>query len=109
MQALRVIFGSAVFAFSARAAAEMADAFIAGTSTLEEEVLDIDEKAFRENRLASKLYGYLPVPAVKKHLQGGKEYSNTGITAAASKQEIARSISENMDRDTEILKMEVRC
>jgi predicted polyphosphate/ATP-dependent NAD kinase len=100
MQALRVIFGSAVFAFSARAAAEMADAFIAGTSTLEEEVLDIDEKAFRENRLASKLYGYLLVPAVKKYLQGGKECSNTGIAAAESKQEIARCIIENMDRET---------
>jgi len=91
---------SAVFAFSARAAAEMVDAFITGASTLEEEVLDIDEKAFRENRLASKLYGYLLVPAVKKYLQGGKECSNTSATAAESKQEIARCISESMDRDT---------
>ncbi len=90
---------SAVFAFSARAAAEMVDTFIEGTSTAEEEVLDIDEKAFRENRLASKLYGYLLVPDVKRYLQGGKECSNISISAVESKKEIAAYVIENMDKD----------
>jgi len=90
---------SAVFAFSARAAAEMVDAFIEGAPTAEEEVLDIDEKAFRENRLASTLYGYLLVPAVKRYLQGGKECSNISVPAVESKKEIAAYVIENMDKD----------
>lgn len=90
---------SAVFAFSARAAAEMVDAFIEGAHTAEEEVLDIDEKVFRENRLASTLYGYLLVPAVKKYLQGGKECSNISGTALESKKAIAAYVIEHMDKD----------
>ena len=90
---------SAVFAYSARAAAEMVDAFIEGAHTAEEEVLDIDEKAFRENRLASTLYGYLLVPAVKRYLQGGKECSNISVSALESKKEIAAYVIEHMDKD----------
>lgn len=90
---------SAVFAYSARAAAEMVDAFIEEAHTAEEEVLDIDEKAFRENRLASTLYGYLLVPAVKRYLQGGKECSNISISAVESKKEIAAYILEHIDKN----------
>ena len=57
---------SSVFAVSARAAAELIDSFIEGTDSTEEDVLDIDESAFREGRLASRLYGCLLVPNVKK-------------------------------------------
>jgi len=63
---------SAVFALSPHAAAELVDAFVEGacpelaegTGVVEEEVLDIDEDAFRQNRLDAQLYGYLLVPAV---------------------------------------------
>jgi predicted polyphosphate/ATP-dependent NAD kinase len=89
-----------VFAFSARAAAEMVDEFIGGARVAEQEVLDIDEAAFRDNRLASKLYGYLLVPNVKKYLQGGKECSNVNLLAVKSKKEVAADIIEHMDRDT---------
>ena len=81
-----------------RAAAEMVDAFVEGAEVSEEEVLDIDENAFREGRLASKLYGYLLVPRVKKLLQGGKEASNIGKSSVADKMEIARYIVEEMDK-----------
>jgi len=91
---------SSVFAVSARAAAEIVDAFIEGTNLTEEEVLDIDENAFRDNRLASKLYGYLMVPNVKKLLQAGKEASSMGKSSVDSKGEIARYIVENMDKET---------
>jgi len=88
---------SSVFAFSTRAAAEMVDAFVAGTDVIEEEVLDIDEDAFREGRLDSRLYGYLSVPNVKSLLQGGKEASAVGRSAAETKKEIAAYIVEGMD------------
>jgi len=91
---------SSVFAVSARAAAEMVDAFIEGTDLTEEEVLDIDEDAFRDNRLASKLYGYLTVPNVKKLLQAGKEASSIDKSSVDSKNEIARYIVKHMDKET---------
>ena len=91
---------SSVFAVSARAAAEIVDAFIEGTNLTEEEVLDIDENAFRDNRLASKLYGYLMVPNVKKLLQAGKEASSMGKSSVDSKGEIASHIVKNMDKET---------
>jgi predicted polyphosphate/ATP-dependent NAD kinase len=91
---------SAAFAVSARAAAEMVDAFLEGSALTEEEVLDIDEEAFREDRLASRLYGYLLVPEVRQFLQPGKAASSVGKTAAQSKQEIATYVVEGMDPET---------
>jgi predicted polyphosphate/ATP-dependent NAD kinase len=91
---------SAAFAVSARAAAEMVDAFLEGSTVTEEEVLDIDEAAFREDRLASRLYGYLLVPEVRQFLQSGKAASSVGKTAAQGKQEIATYVVEGMDPET---------
>jgi predicted polyphosphate/ATP-dependent NAD kinase len=91
---------SAAFAVSARAAAEMVDAFLEGSAVTEEEVLDIDEEAFREDRLASRLYGYLLVPEVRQSLQPGKAASSVGKTAVQSKQEIATYVVEGMDPET---------
>jgi predicted polyphosphate/ATP-dependent NAD kinase len=93
------VFSSA-FALSARAAAQMVDAFIEGTEVTEEEVLDIDEDAFRGDRLASKLYGYLLVPEVRRLLQPGKAASNISKTSVQSKQEIAAYVVEGMDPET---------
>ncbi|MEA3406599.1 MAG: ATP-NAD kinase family protein [Chloroflexota bacterium] len=93
------VFSSA-FALSARAAAEMVDAFVEGAEVTEEEVLDIDEEAFREDRLASRLYGYLLVPEVRTSLQPGKAASNVSKSSTESKQEIAAYIVEQMDPET---------
>jgi len=90
---------SSVFAVSARAAAELVDAFIEGTDFTEEEVLDIDESAFREGKLASRLYGYLLVPNVRKFLQAGKEASSTSSSSIENKKEVAQYIVESMDHD----------
>jgi len=89
---------SSVFSVSARAAAEMIEAFVESTDLIEEEVLDIDEDAFREGRLASKLYGYLLVPNVKKLLQGAKEASGVTGSAVQDKLAVAKYVVENMDR-----------
>lgn len=88
---------SSVFALSARAAAEMVDAFVEGTDVTEEEVLDIDEEAFREDRLASRLYGYLRVPEVRKYIQPSKAASNVSRSSEVVKQEIAAYVVEEMD------------
>mgnify|MGYP001824807437 FL=1 len=44
---------SSVFAYSARAAAGLLDAYIDGVGVTEEEVLDIDEDAYRDGRVDS--------------------------------------------------------
>jgi len=81
---------SSVFAVSPRAAAE-------GTDLKEEEVLDIDEDAFRNNKLSATLYGYLNVPYIKRLLQSGKEASRTDKHTMEDKEGIARHIIEEMD------------
>ena len=91
---------SAAFALSARAAAEMVDAFVAGTELTEEEVLDIDEDAFRDDVLASRLYGTLLVPEVRDYLQPAKAASNVSVPSEQVKKEIARFVVETMDPDT---------
>jgi len=90
---------SSVFATSARAAAELVDQFIEGAPTTEQEVLDIDEEAFRRGRLSSRLYGYLLVPERGGLLQAGKECSSGGPTAGEKKREIARHIVSGMHED----------
>ncbi|TFG15902.1 MAG: ATP-NAD kinase [Promethearchaeota archaeon] len=87
---------SSIFAINPRAAAEMIESFIEGTDTIEKEVLDINEDAFREGKLQSRLYGYLKVPQVEKLLQGGKQSSKAGKTIQENKNEIAKHIIENM-------------
>lgn len=88
---------SPVFAVSDRAAAEMLDVFLEGTDLTEEEVLDIDEAAFREDRLMSRLYGYLVVPEVRRFLQPGKTASSIAPSSQEIKKEIATYIVEEMD------------
>ena len=90
------VFSSA-FALSARAAAEMVDAFVEGAEVTEEEVLDIDEAAFRDDRLDSRRYGYLLVPEVRRFLQPGKAGSSVSQSSAESKREIAAYIVEEME------------
>jgi len=68
---------SSVFAFSPRAAAELLEAFVAGADVHEEEVLDIDEDAFRDGRVDSRHYSFLLVPVDPRLVQHGKESSGS--------------------------------
>ena len=65
---------SAVFAKNPTSAGEIALQYLSANqpSTRDAEVMDIDEALYREGRLSSKLYGYLRVPFLKRHLQGIK-------------------------------------
>ena len=91
---------SAVFAYSPRAAAELVDAFVDGADLSEEEVLDIDEDAFRAGTVDARHYGFLLVPEVGPLLQGGKEGSGTGASTSAAKQEIAEAVIDAMRPQT---------
>jgi predicted polyphosphate/ATP-dependent NAD kinase len=89
---------SPVFALSTFAAAE-----IINNDTklfIEKEVLDIDEEAFRNGKLAAKLYGYLKVPKNASFLQGKKEPSNVTKPESINKEEIAQYILDNIEKDT---------
>ncbi len=92
---------SSVFALNPKAAAQMVDRFIEETTdTQEKEILDIDEDAFRDNRLVSKLYGYLVVPKIQNLIQNAKDSSKVGRTIDENKYEIAQQIVETMKEGT---------
>jgi len=91
---------STVFSVSARAAAEMIDAFIEGADLIEEEVLDIDEEAYRQDRLAAQLYGALRVPDVREQLQPAKIASSQSQSPEANKDIIAGYTADSMEPGT---------
>ncbi len=92
---------SSVFALNPKAAAQIVDKFIKETTdTQEKEILDIDEEAYRNNRLVSKLYGYLVVPKIQNLIQNAKDSSKVGRTIDENKYEIAQHIIETMKEET---------
>lgn len=88
---------SSAFTLSAHAAAEMINSF--SNQFIDMEVLDINEEAFRDNRLDAKLYGFVRVPDIKHLLQGKKAPSNVTANAIDKKEEVANYIIENMEVD----------
>jgi predicted polyphosphate/ATP-dependent NAD kinase len=90
---------SAVFAFNARSAAGLVGAYLHGAEVGEEEVLDIDEAAFREGRVDSRHYGYLLVPEDEQFLQAGKDSSAGGDMTAEARQELAFAVIDQMRDD----------
>jgi predicted polyphosphate/ATP-dependent NAD kinase len=91
---------SAVYAVSPAAAGTLANKYLRGevTSVQQSEVMDIDEEAFRENRLSARLYGYLRVPVEEAYMQGSKEASL--IQEDENLKAIAEDIGEAMDNET---------
>ncbi len=91
---------SGVFAVSPAAAGELAAKYLRGevSSIGDSEVMDIDEEAFRENRLSARLYGYLRVPREEAYMQGSKEASP--IQEEENLKAIASDIVDDMDDET---------
>ncbi|MBC8185105.1 ATP-NAD kinase family protein [candidate division KSB1 bacterium] len=89
---------SPVFALSPNAAAQMINNYT--KELTEKEVLDIDEEAFRENKISAKLYGYLKVPKNITLLQAKKEPSNVSRSEEDMKEEIADYLMENLEKET---------
>ena len=92
---------SAVYATSPQHAGELAAIYLdkesSGIRLREAEVMDIDEQAFRENRLSAKLYGYLKVPYERRLVQSAKAGSVSGEEAAIDA--IASDVINNMQDD----------
>jgi predicted polyphosphate/ATP-dependent NAD kinase len=65
---------SAAFAVSPRRAGELAAAFLGNRRVRlrEAEVIDLDEAAYREGRIVTRLYGYLRIPYRRGRIQNQK-------------------------------------
>jgi len=92
---------SAVFATTPQNAGDLAAMYLekesAGIRLREAEVMDIDEQAFRENRLSARLYGYLKVPYERSLVQSAKAGSVSGEETVMDA--IANDIVNNMQDD----------
>lgn len=90
---------SAVFAVSPVSAGQLAVMYLQReTGSLREaEVMDIDEQAFRENRLSARLFGYLKVPHEQSMVQATK--SESPVDEQVEAEAIADDFIENMQDD----------
>jgi predicted polyphosphate/ATP-dependent NAD kinase len=90
---------SAVFGTTPRNAGELARIFLQGRAagTREAEVMDIDEDAFRDERVSARLYGYLRVPFERRLVQSVKA-GRTGDEDAAARA-IALEVAGTMAPD----------
>lgn len=89
---------SAVFAKTPRYAGLLAADYLSGkaSSIRELEVMDIDEEAYRNGRILTQLYGYLPVPFVIGMVQKLKASSSNEPSVLNA---IAADICERMEDD----------
>lgn len=70
-----------------------------GAGTAEYEIMDADEKAYREDRFVIRLYGYMKGPAVPARFQGAKQASPETIDEHEAQEAIARYVVEKMIPD----------
>ncbi len=90
---------SSVFAINPAAAAESAVAFLGGQiPTRSGEVVDVDEIAFRKNRLSVKPFGYLTTPDSGPLVQATK--SATGLSEDSELDAITEYFIEEIDPGT---------
>jgi predicted polyphosphate/ATP-dependent NAD kinase len=91
---------SAVFAVSPQAAARVAMNFLwSGLPLREVEVMDVDEKAFREGHLSAELYGYVLAPYEPHLIQENKMASPLTESELRNQAAIAIYVIENMKND----------
>jgi predicted polyphosphate/ATP-dependent NAD kinase len=91
---------SAVFAVNPQAAAYIVNKFLLGELPLKEvEIMDINERAFREDRLSAELYGYVLTPYEPHLVQGNKMTSLITKNELRNQAAIAIYIIENMKPD----------
>lgn len=91
---------SAVFAVNPRSAARIVESFARGLRvTVEREVLDVDEDAYRRGELRVRLFGYMRVPESDLLVASGKEVY-TGVSEEEDMEAIARYFRELVEECT---------
>jgi len=92
---------SGVFAATPRDAAKIIDAWIRGEAEIvEEEVMDVDEEAYKKNRLTVRLYSLAKTIKYKRMLQGSKGIFH-GPQEEEEKKAIAKYVAEEkIERNT---------
>jgi predicted polyphosphate/ATP-dependent NAD kinase len=91
---------SAVFAVNPTAAARVTARFLLGSLPLREaEVMDVDEKAFREGRLSAELHGYVLTPYEPHLIQANKLASPMTESELRNQAAIAIYVIEEMKPD----------
>jgi len=91
---------SGIFVVNPADAAEVVKlVFEGGAGVGEYEIMDADEKAFREDRFIIKLYGYMNGPSVPARFQGAKQASPETIDEHEAQEAIAKYIIEQMIPD----------
>ena len=90
---------SSVFGVNPRSAGDLTANFLQGEpmQLRAMEVMDIDETAFMDGRVSSKLYGYMNVPFDRMLVQSTK--GSNPVTEDSSLLEIADEIVDNMKQD----------
>lgn len=91
---------SPVYAKNPASAGKLAALWLSGkvSRTEEQEVLDIDEDAYRQEKINTSLYGYLRIPLEQKLIQNRK--APTPLSDEASIGSIAYEVTDNMEADT---------
>ena len=90
---------SPVYGNTPESAGQLAYAYLTENLPLkEEEVIDLDEDAYRKNLVRTSLYGYLKVPYKKEFLQNKK--APTPLSDDQAQRAIALDIVDHMEKDT---------
>jgi predicted polyphosphate/ATP-dependent NAD kinase len=91
---------SAVFAVTPQATAWVVAKFLTGKlPTKETEVMDVDEKAFRDGYLSARLYGHMLTPYEPLLLQGNKMASPITESELRNQAAVAVYVLEKMEPD----------
>jgi predicted polyphosphate/ATP-dependent NAD kinase len=90
---------SGVFALSPEAAAQVLSALVSGEAEVGEgEVVDVDEAAYRDGRLACTLHGTMRILRARSLIQDTKRITSLGDEGAAQ-DAIARFVVEMLERE----------
>jgi predicted polyphosphate/ATP-dependent NAD kinase len=89
---------SGIFAANSRDAADIVEAVVTKEAqTTDFEVMDTDEKAFRNDRLSVSLYGFLKGPFVPMRSLGSKQVTPDTVDEHENQMAVARFVVEDMN------------